>query len=59
MKNYICWNHITLQLKLKTQLIYNYYATTFGYYNYCATILLEIRCIHKQIATLKNQLVVL
>jgi hypothetical protein len=25
MKNCVHWNHITLQLKLKKQLIYNYY----------------------------------
>jgi hypothetical protein len=27
MKNCVHWNHTTLQLKLKKQLIYNYYAT--------------------------------
>jgi hypothetical protein len=27
MKNRVCWNHITLQLNFKKQLIYNYYVT--------------------------------
>jgi len=28
MRNRVHWNHITLQLKLKKQFIYNYFATT-------------------------------
>jgi len=35
MRNHVCQNHTTLQLKLKKQFVYNYYATIFGYYNYC------------------------
>jgi hypothetical protein len=37
MRNYIYQNHITLQLKLKKQFVYNYYAT----------ILLELWCINE------------
>jgi hypothetical protein len=37
MRNRICENHTTLELKLKKQLMYKY----------CVTIPLEIRCINK------------
>jgi hypothetical protein len=37
MRNHVHQNHITLQLKLKKKLIYNY----------CATMPLEMRCINK------------
>jgi hypothetical protein len=39
----VCQNHITLQLKLKKQLICNYCATIPWHYNYYATILLKIQ----------------
>jgi len=49
MKNCVRQNHITLQLKLKKQLIYNYYAIT----------PLEMQCINKQIIMSKIELIVL
>jgi len=47
MKNHVLRNHITLQLKLKKQLIYNYCVIIPSYYNYYVTIPLEIQCINK------------
>jgi hypothetical protein len=47
MRNCVYRNHTTLQLKLKKQLTYNYYATILWYYDYCVTISFEIQCINK------------
>jgi hypothetical protein len=47
MKNHVRQNHITLKLKLKKHSYTIVMQLSLGYYNYCATILLEIWCVNK------------
>jgi hypothetical protein len=47
MRNHICLNHITLQLKPKKNSYTTIMQLSFGYYNHYATIFLEIQCINK------------
>jgi hypothetical protein len=47
MRNHVRWNHTTLQLKFKNNSYTIIMQLPLVYYNWCATIPLEILCINK------------